>query len=218
MSCPSPQKLEAVIRTVMPTCRDPGIWSRYLGEATAMFGITEDDRLDDFLAQIAVESGEMNHTEENLNYSADRLVAVWPKRFPIRAAALPYANNPQLLANRVYGGRFGNTGPDDGWLYRGSGLIQTTFKDNYLKAGIALGIDLVAHPELLRQPRWAALSAAAYWKDRGLSRLAEAQPGDNAQADFLTITKAINAAAEGLTRRQMYWTRARTALGLARVM
>lgn len=218
MSCISPKKLEAVIRTVMPSCLNPAVWAIYLGEATAMYEIDVDDRLDDFLAQLAVESAELNRTTENLSYSADRLMAVWPKRFPTLDAAAPYARNPQALANYVYGGRGGNTDPGDGWRYRGRGLIQITFKDNYRQAGDRLGIDLVANPERLEEPRLAALSAAAYWKDHGLNELAEARLGDNARADFLTITKAINGGTEALEKRQMYWTRARLALGLTGVV
>jgi putative chitinase len=212
-----PAKLEAVIRTVMPACKEPSLWSRYLGEATATFSITSADRLDDFLAQIAVESMELNRLTENLNYSAERLMAVWPKRFPTLQDAQRCAHNPQALAEKVYGGRMGNQ-PGEGYLYRGRGLIQITGRDNYVRIGILLGdASIPIAPERLQEPRWAALSAAAYWKDRGLNELAEARAGDNAKADFLTITKAVNGGAHGLEQRQLYWTRARTALGLARV-
>jgi putative chitinase len=81
--------------------------------------------------------GKMQPIEENLNYSAKRLTQVWPGRFPTIASAKPYANNPRRLANKVYGGRLGNTDPDDGWLYRGRGLSQITGKENYSKFGIA---------------------------------------------------------------------------------
>lgn len=81
--------------------------------------------------------GAMQPVSENLNYSAKRLTEVWPSRFPTLAAAQPYANNPRKLANRVYGGRLGNAGPDDGWLYRGRGLAQITGKANYVKFGLA---------------------------------------------------------------------------------
>ncbi|MBZ7920565.1 hypothetical protein LAC81_02030 [Ensifer adhaerens] len=95
-------------------------------------------RLAAILAEVHHETdGAMQPVSENLNYSAKRLTEVWPSRFPTLAAAQPFANNPRKLANRVYGGRLGNTGPDDGWLYRGRGLAQITGKTNYVKFGLA---------------------------------------------------------------------------------
>lgn len=81
--------------------------------------------------------GAMQPISENLNYSAQRLTQVWPKRFPTIASAKPYANNPQRLANKVYGGRLGNVDPNDGWLFRGRGLAQITGRENYARFGIA---------------------------------------------------------------------------------
>ena len=90
------------------------------------------------LAEAAHETGEkMQPVSENLNYSAQRLTQVWPKRFPTIASAKPYANNPQRLANKVYGGRLGNVDPNDGWLFRGRGLAQITGRENYARFGIA---------------------------------------------------------------------------------
>lgn len=85
--------------------------------------------------------------EENLNYSAKRLTQVWPSRFPSIAVAQPYANNPEKLANKVYGGRMGNTEPDDGWRYRGRGFVQVTGKDNYAKYGLSDNPDAASHNE-----------------------------------------------------------------------
>lgn len=85
---------------------------------------------------------------ENLNYtSASRIRAVWPTRFKTAADAQPYVKNPQKLANLVYGGRLGNTGPNDGWTYRGRGHIQTTGKVNYDKLSKIVGVDLVKYPD-----------------------------------------------------------------------
>lgn len=43
------------------------------------------------------------------------------------------AANKQSIANRAYGGREGNDdiASGDGWRYRGRGMKQLTFKNNY---------------------------------------------------------------------------------------
>lgn len=100
----------------------------------------------------------MQPVTENLNYStAARIRAVWPSRFPSEAVARPYVLNPQALANKVYGGRMGNLGADDGWTYRGRSLVQITGREMYTKASRILGVDLLTHPDLALQPKIAAL-------------------------------------------------------------
>ena len=99
---------------------------------------------------------------ENLNYtSTARIRAVWPSRFPTVASAESFVRNPRGLANKVYGGRMGNTGPDDGWLYRGRTLVQLTGKDNYRRATAKLRelgfqVDLVANPDDANRPEIAS--------------------------------------------------------------
>ena len=99
-------------------------------------------RAEHFLAQVLHESGGLLRLVENLNYTAERLVEVWPSRFPTLEAAEPFAHNAHALANQVYGGRMGNTDPEDGWRYLGRGLLQLTGRASYTKVGAALGIDL----------------------------------------------------------------------------
>ena len=87
---------------------------------------------------------------ESMTYtSAARLMKVWPSRFKTAQAARPYVRNPQGLANLVYGGRLGNRpGTDDGWRYRGGGLVQLTGRNHYLRLGIADAPERILEPEL----------------------------------------------------------------------
>lgn len=98
-----------------------------------------DNQLAYILATVFHETGgKMQPVEENLNYTtAAQIKRTWPSRFASTAAAQQFVRNPRGLANKVYGGRMGNNGPNDGWLYRGRGLAQITGKDNYKKFGIA---------------------------------------------------------------------------------
>jgi len=100
------------------------------------------------------ETGEkMVPVVENLNYTtAAQIRKTWPTRFASDAAAAPYVKNPQLLANKVYGGRMGNVGANDGWTFRGRGGPQLTGRDMYRKAGDKLGIDLESNPDRMLEP------------------------------------------------------------------
>ena len=60
------------------------------------------------LGQIVHESGNFKYTRENLNYSVEAMMKVWPSRFPTPESAEPYARNPAKLAGKVYSGRMGN--------------------------------------------------------------------------------------------------------------
>ncbi len=93
----------------------------------AEFGINANKlRVAHFMAQILHESGAFTILDENMNYTAKRMMQVWPSRFKTLASAQPFANNPEKLANKVYGGRMGNVDPGDGWKYHGRGLLQLT--------------------------------------------------------------------------------------------
>lgn len=167
-------------------------------------GINTPLRFQHFIAQIAHETGGFKSVEENLRYSAKRLTEVWPKRFPSLASARPYANNPAALAEKVYGGRLGNEEPGDGWDYRGSGLMQTTGKDNFAQVARLTGVDVVKHPDLLRTFPGALEAAAIYWDKRGINKLAD-------RNDVTGVTKAINGGTIGLPDRKAWLAKARKA-------
>ena len=73
--------------------------------------------------------------------------------------------DPAKFFDYVYGGRYGNTAPGDGYKYRGRGLIGITFKGNYEKYGKILGVDLVGNPDLANDPLVAAKIAVLMMKD-----------------------------------------------------
>jgi putative chitinase len=183
-------------------------WLQPLEDAFAKYDINTPERQAAFIGQCAHESGNFKTLEENLNYKPEALMRVWPSRFPDLATAMKYAHNPEMIANKVYGGRMGNgveeTG--DGWKYHGRGLIQLTGKENYANCGSGIGVDLLSNPNLLNTPEYAALSAAWFWNKKGLNALADA-------GDFETMTKRINGGTLGLDDRKAKIAKALSVLG-----
>ena len=172
-----------------------GKWLEPLKETFEKYEINTPKRQACFLGQCMHESGGFKFLKENLNYSAKGLVATWPSRFPNEEYAEEYARKPERIANKVYSGRMGNTEDGDGAKYIGRGLIQLTGKDNYKAVTEALGEDLVANPQLLEEPRYAALSAGWFWNKKGLNALADAN-------DIDTMTKRINGGSIGIADRK----------------
>jgi putative chitinase len=183
-------------------------WLAPLNETFQKYDISTPTRQAFFIGQCAHESGNFKVLEENLHYSATRLMAVWPSRFPNIAVANQYANNPEKIANYVYAGRLGNGDEEsgDGWRYHGRGLIQLTGKDNYANCGSGLGVDLLSSPNMLIDPQYAALSAGWFWNKKGLNALADDQ-------DLDTMTKRINGGLIGLDDRKAKIAKAISVLG-----
>jgi putative chitinase len=145
-----------------------------LNAAMLEFEIFTPKRQAAFIAQIAHESGSF---------------------FYVRELASGAAYDTGRLAERL-----GNTPEDDGdgEFYRGRGLIQITGHRNYLLCGLALDLDLLAHPELLEQPVPACRSAAWFWHNNGLNDLAD-------RYEFQRITKRINGGLNGQAERLAFY-------------
>jgi len=137
-------------------------------------GITDPKSKAMLMANVDHESGGFTRKEENLNYSAKRLQEVFPKYYKNAEDARTDAGNPEAIANKVYGGRMGNTEQGDGFKYRGRGSIQLTGKAQYEAMGKKLGIDLVNNPDLAIDPKYSAQIAVEHWKSSGADRLAQA--------------------------------------------
>jgi putative chitinase len=167
-------------------------------------------RIAHFLAQIAHESDCLRFTEENLNYSAKALRSVFGKYFTDDALAEQYARKPQAIANRVYASRMGNgdEASNDGWTFRGRGLIQLTGRNNYRAFSEDVQIDIEEHPERCStDPEWAVKVAGWYWNKHQLNELAD-------KDDVRAITKAINGGFNGFKERKAYLQRAKVSLNI----
>ena len=198
-------------------------WADAVSAACQEFGIDTPKRIAGFLSQCAHESGGFERLQENLNYSADGMAGIWPKRFAVMGAdgkpvkkdgknqpnkfALALHRKPEMIANVVYSGRMGN-GPiesGDGWLYRGRGLKQLTGKSNHIECSKGLGVDLVANPDLLLEPVYAARSAAWFWQKNKCNTFADA-------GDIEGLTKRINGGLIGIADRKARYQAAERSL------
>jgi putative chitinase len=181
-------------------------WEIPLNQTFIKYDINNAKQQAAFIGQCAHESGNFKILQENLNYSAEGLMKTWPSRFPTKEIADQYARQPAKIAGKVYNGRLGNTSEEEASKYLGRGLIQLTGKDNYERCGLAIGADLLSDPNLLLDPRYAALSAGWFWNKHGLNELADAQ-------EHGMITKRINGGTIGLDDRIAKTTKALSVLG-----
>jgi putative chitinase len=195
-------------------------WVDAVTNACAEFGIDTPQRIAGFLSQCAHESGGFERLQENLNYGAEGMAGIWPTRFAVQEPdpkrpgktkpkkdangknipnrfALALHRKPEMIANVVYSSRMGNgpTESGEGWLYRGRGLKQLTGKDNYHACSAGLSVDLVANPDFLLEPVYAARSAAWFWTANKCNVFADA-------GDIEGLTKRINGGLIGIEDRK----------------
>ena len=165
------------------------------------FKIDTDRKQAAFLGQCGHECGNFKVFEENLNYRAETLMKLWPKRFPTLEFAKQYEKNPRKIANSVYASRMGNRdeASGDGYRFRGRGAIQLTGHSSYYHAGQALGVDFVADPDLVATPLYALLTAGWFWSTHGCNELADAK-------NWVGLTKKINGGTIGLDDRVAHTT------------
>lgn len=171
--------------------------------AMDMGGINTPMRQAAFIAQCGHESRDFTKTEENLMYSTERLLQVFPKYFKTREEAARVAQNPEAIANIVYSNRMGNGAPQtgDGYRFRGRGYIQLTGRDNYTKFAIASATPADRDPSIVTEPDGAALSAVWFWNKNSLNKLADI-------GAMTEITRRINGGIMGLDDRMQRYEKA----------
>lgn len=179
-------------------------------ETAAKFGITTNLRLAHFLAQCALESTNFTATVENLNYSAQRLMQVFPKYFR-GVDPNAYARNPQKIGSRVYANRMGNgdEASGDGFRFRGRGYIQLTGRNNYQSFTNHIGEDCVADPDLVAT-KYPLASAGFFFNSNNIWAICDRGADD---ATVTKVTKAVNGGTHGLAERLQNFRKFMQALG-----
>ena len=183
-------------------------WAEALNKILPDYDITTPQRVAAFIAQSAHESGGFTALHENLNYRAVTLRKVFPKYFPTDEMAAQYAQQPERIANRVYGGRMGNgdEASGDGFRYCGRGLIQLTGKSNYQAFADSVQMPVEEVPAFLATFEGAIQSACWFWESNNLNQYADS-------GDILTMTKRINGGTIGLADRQAHYNHALQVFG-----
>ena len=183
-------------------------WVDALNETFSRFNINTKNQQAMFIGQCSHECGNFRLLEENLNYRAETLMKLWPKRFPSLEFAKQYEKNPRKIANSVYANRMGNRdeASGDGYRFRGRGALQCTGHSTYFHAGKALGVDFVMQPDFVATPKYAALTAGWFWDTHKLNPPSDA-------LDYTKVTKIINGGTIGLDDRIKHVQHALAVLG-----
>lgn len=146
----------------------------FCNEAMERFGISTPRRQAMFLAQIAVETSDLQHLSERGGKDKKYFDRYEPGHLS------PDGKNVAKI--------LGNTEPGDGYKYRGQGPFQLTGRWNFTIESERLGIDLVNQPELAGTPECGFLVAASFWARHRGNRLAD-------EGDVKKVTHFVNAGA-----------------------
>ena len=190
-----------------------------LEAAMREFGIDTPARQAAFLAQVAHESNQLSTLEESMNYrpqvildtfNTPKQIRFTPEQAGQYGRTADHPADQRTIANIAYANRGGNgdAASGDGWTFRGTGLIQLTFRNNHESCADHFGVPRGEIGAWLRMPEGACRSAARYWRDNGLNELADA-------GDFVRITIRINGGLRGQTDRIALWGSAREVMGVA---
>jgi putative chitinase len=149
------------------------------------------------LGQASHESGGFKLVRENLNYSPEAMVRVWPSRFKTVEEAKPYARNPKALADKVYSNRMGN-GEGEGHIYIGRGFLQLTGKDSYKAFASDMRVPEIMQDTSLVETDYAFETALWFFERNNLFAIADKGVNDDT---IKAITKRVNGGHIGLDHR-----------------
>lgn len=186
-------------QSAFPNATDAEEWCAALETTLPEYDITTAERIAAFVSQCGVETGGWRWFEENMNYSAQRMMQVWPRIFNADLAQRCH-RKPEMVANYAYGNRMGNGGPEtgDGWKFRGRGPIHLTGRKNYT----AFATDtfdnpdeILDNPDLVAHDKEVALKSALwFWDINDLNALADTK-------QITKLSRRVNGGDNGLQER-----------------
>lgn len=199
---------------MIPSNKEAAKWYPIAVDFFKKYDITTTNRIAGFMAQCAHESGDFKNLEENLNYSVETLLKVFPRYFGKgKANPTEYARNPEKLANYVYmdtnrskQGALGNTIAGDGWRFRGGGIKQLTGRSNFSAFAKDVNMTTEEAADYVRTMKGAFESACWFWKTNGIAKFADAD-------DIVGMSKKINGGTIGLEDRKLRYSKAKSILG-----
>tara|TARA_R110000787_G_scaffold185635_1_gene297295 strand:- start:418 stop:1038 length:621 start_codon:yes stop_codon:yes gene_type:complete len=150
------------------------------------------------MGQAHHESGGFKLTKENLSYSVEAMMRVWPSRFPTKESAEPFARNPKALAENVYFGRMGNDTKEKASLYLGRGFLQLTGYSNVKAFASDMGLPEVIEDPSLLEEEYAFETAMWFFSNNGLYKIADT--GVDGEV-IRKITKRVNGGYHGIDDR-----------------
>ena len=150
------------------------------------------------IGQVIHESGSFKLTRENLNYSVESMMRVWPSRFPTKESAEPYARNPKALAENVYFGRMGNDSKEKASLYIGRGFLQLTGFNNVKAFASDMGRPEVMEDPSLLEEDYAMDTAIWFFQKNNLWKICDEGVNDD---PIKRLTRKINGGYTGLDHR-----------------
>ncbi|MDR3373913.1 MAG: hypothetical protein P4L98_09315 [Ancalomicrobiaceae bacterium] len=212
----------ATLRSQWPAASD-GVVSGMVAAwpaVAAHYGLATKLRAAHFWGQISWECGGGTELRESGHYTAAGIMRVFgvgssssarvSRDEAERLAEQAKSDKGRALFNRVYGlgnpkkaAELGNSEPDDGWLYRGAGALNSTGRAAFLRIGRAIGRDLVGDPDLADDPEIALWMGAEEYVELGCLAHADA---DDTRAETLRINGGLNGLA-GRIRLIEAWKR-----------
>ncbi len=150
--------------------------------------------------------------KENLNYSREGLLKIFPKYFNVGNVDA-YVKNPEKIANKVYASRMnnGNEASGDGYKFSGRGFIQLTGKANYTLFDDFVPDNIIESPGLVAT-KYPLLSAGWFWSKNGINAVSDL---GSAIEVVTKVSKKVNGGTIGLEDRIKYFNKFYTILSVA---